>query len=157
MFCNSTLTTGISMQYDNYIEYFDSYMLSPFGFLELTNNDANIIIPGVFAEYSFEPINNFRVIAGIRGDYAMVNAPTIYSTIHSNIDGQANHTLISPRLHLKYNIIEDIFVMAGSVGKGYRVARELDENSGYLASGRDYWLHNKNTLEEAINYGINLY
>ena len=134
----STLTFGVSLQYDNYVETFQNnpYITNSVA----TPNNANIIVPGIFAEYSIDVITGLKLVAGLRGDFP-----------------NHNKTFISPRLHLKYNIIENILTFAGSVGRGYRIARVLEENSGYLSSNREFVIFNNLLPEEAWNYGANMF
>jgi outer membrane receptor for ferrienterochelin and colicin len=108
----------------------------------------------LFAEYTFDLIENFKIIAGLRADW--INEIQHFNS--SDISNTSKVTPIgTPRLHLKYGILPDTFIVAGSVGRGYRVARELAENSGYLASNRNYIVYDYNTIEEAWTYGINMY
>lgn len=122
---HNTLTTGVSLQYDNYLENLD--MLN-------TNNFENI--PGVFAEYSFNHIENLSIIVGIRTDFSSYK------------------TFISPRIHAKYNF-NDHVIWSASAGKGYRISRPIAENSSYLASSREFIIANNLKPEEAWNFGTN--
>ena len=151
IFSNSNLTSGISLQYDNYRELFDSFNYDK---LLRNNNDANVMVPGLFVEYAFGIFNNLNIIAGLRGDIPIINYDTIAMP---KSDEETNKVLLTPRIHLKYGIIPDKLVFAASVGRGWRVARELAENSSYLASNRNYILQTHNTIEEAYNYGANMY
>lgn len=137
-FESSTITTGMSLQYDNYVETFQN---NPYILNTATPNNANIIIPGIFAEYSADIIEGFKVVAGLRGDFP----------------NGGYKTFLSPRLHLKYNVIEEVLTFAGSVGRGYRIARVIEENSGYLASNREFVIFDNLKPEEAWNYGANMF
>ncbi|MGI6369520.1 MAG: TonB-dependent receptor [Ignavibacteria bacterium] len=127
LFENSTLTTGASLQYDNYLESLDSLQMN-----------AMENIPGLFAEYSFNKIENLSIIAGIRVDF-----PNNYKKF------------ISPKLHAKYNF-NDHIILSASIGKGYRIPHAIAENSGYLASSRNFIIEENILPEEAWNYGTNL-
>jgi hypothetical protein len=157
MFCNSALTAGVSLQYDNYRGLFDNFYYTKLK----TNNDASVVIPGLFIEYAFDLIKDFKAIIGMRTDFATLGNPIkMYEEGEkvSDIYSQSlNETLLTPRLHLKYGIIPDTFIVAGSIGRGHRAARALEENSGYLASNRKYILESYNTIEDAWNYGANMY
>ena len=148
-FKTSVLTVGASLQYDNYVQKFQNnpFLLNAAG----TPNNANIVIPGIFAEYSMDFFEGFKVVAGLRGDFLAGN----YNYNNDGIDQVDN--FISPRLHLKYNIFEDVLTVAGSVGRGYRIARVIEENSGYLASNREFVIFDNLRPEEAWNYGVNMF
>jgi hypothetical protein len=166
---HSSFTFGVSVQYDNFIELFDNFSYyvdtgTGSGYKTAIHNNASVTIPGAFFESSFEIFEGFNVVAGIRGDLRHLHYPSLsyiyYSpdTLNSPelVSGE-NNVLLSPRVHIKYGILPDTLVLGASAGRGYRSARELAENSGYLASNRKYILHNHNILEEAWNYGANLY
>ncbi|MBM2813333.1 MAG: hypothetical protein HW421_95 [Ignavibacteria bacterium] len=94
-------------------------------------------IPGAFLEYTYKGIEDLTVIAGMRYDYA--NDTTKFFT---------------PRLHLKYNITDDLIIRA-SAGKGFRIANVHAENIGMFASSRTMTMLENLKPEEAWNYGIN--
>ena len=166
-----TLTVGANLLYDNYREEFNVRD----AFWQKNTNHTNIMTPGTFVELSYNPITNLGIVAGLRADYVNIKSDT--NTWVNPNDGQILHWLtegdsvfLSPRLHLKYGLIPDTFVIAGSVGKGFRVARELAENTGYFASSRNIVIASYqdklsdgkngisiNKLEEAWNYGANIY
>lgn len=124
---DNNINTGISMQYDNYLETLDNMNL---------NKLENVV--GLFTEYTLNSIENLSVIAGIRLDM-----PNNYKRF------------ISPKLHLKYNF-DDHIIWSASAGKGYRIARPIAENAGYLSSSREYIITEDILPEEAWNYGTNL-
>ncbi len=125
-FAADKITVGASYQYDNYLEA-----------LSDVNYDDLVTIPGVFAEYSFSQFEDLNVLLGLRTDFP--NGFDIF---------------ISPRIHAKYNINENL-IIAASAGKGFRIARVIAENSGYLASSRNFIIADSLKLEEAWNYGAN--
>jgi outer membrane receptor for ferrienterochelin and colicins len=119
------LVTGVSMQYDNYID-------------ELNGAAAidNEIVPGAFAEYTFSGIEDVTLTGGLRAD-------------NHNRFG----TFVTPRFHAKYDV-SDFTSLRLSAGKGYRSPRVIAENSGLLASSRDIIFADDAGLEEAWNYGV---
>ncbi len=121
------LNSGISFYYDEYDEKLNS-----------TNFNRQEYIPGIFSEYNYTLPEKLNVIAGLRADY-------------HNIHG----LFFTPRIHLKYHFDKTI-VIRGSAGKGYRTANVLAENSGYLASSREWVFQEELNQEEAWNYGISL-
>lgn len=119
-------SAGISYQYDNYNESADA--------LNLERTES---VPGVFAQYTFE-LARFTAIAGARADF-----------------NSEFGTFFTPRLHLRYQVLENTTLRA-SAGKGFRTASVISENSGYLASSRQFLIADELKPEEAWNYGINL-
>ncbi len=129
-----SISTGLSMNYDNYREKLKDEKAIGVNNLHLKRNDA---IGGAYAEYTFNYYDRFTLLAGIRGDYS-----------------QDHGFFATPRLHLKYNPFGDLLGLRASVGRGYRIANVLVENSYLLASSRtmvfDKGLDN---FESAWNYG----
>lgn len=121
-----SISTGISYQYDDYQEQFD-----------LLKHDLSESIPGIFSQYTYET-EKFTAIAGLRAD-----ASSYYGTF------------LTPRLHLRYALTEDITARA-SAGKGRRTAMLFAENTGYMASSRKFIIADNLKQEEAWNYGLNL-
>jgi outer membrane receptor for ferrienterochelin and colicins len=121
------LTIGGSFAYDKYDESFDS--------LNFNRNESR---PGIFAEYTYSPINTLTIVPGARIDF-------------HNLYG----TFFTPRLHIKYSIDENTTFRA-SAGKGFRAVNLFAENLNYLASSREFVIVDKPTFEEAWNYGLNL-
>lgn len=118
---------GVSLMYDDYDEAFAD---STFDRLES--------VPGIFAQYTYNPSEKLSIIAGLRVD-------------HHNRYG----TLVTPRFHFKVNLFEKT-VLRGSAGKGYRSASVLAENTGMLVSARQLVFREDFRMEEAWNYGLNL-
>jgi outer membrane receptor for ferrienterochelin and colicins len=139
--------TGVSFLYDN----FDERLRIENGINvagTLTNSlsfDRTEFVPGVFFEYSYDDLEEFSFIAGVRVD-------------QHNLFG----TIFTPRLHLKYDLTPTTSIRA-SAGKGTRVANIISENTGVLASSRSF-VFSKPTSDqgygfkpdEAWNYGLSL-
>ncbi|MDD3876990.1 MAG: TonB-dependent receptor [Bacteroidales bacterium] len=115
---------GPSFSYDIFNENINA--------LEQINEE---IIPGFFAQYTFNNQNNLTAIAGIRYDY-------------NNLYGH----IITPRLHVKYNLNEHLTIRA-SGGKGYRSAHVVAENPFLLMNSRIMTFDENIKMEEAFNYG----
>ncbi len=124
---NHKINAGLSYMYDGYKENVNDS--------SFTKNES---VPGVFAEYTYDYLDVFTAMAGIRAD-------------QNNLYG----TFITPRLHLKYNVDEKTTIR-GSAGKGYRVANVFSENSALLASSRKLVFTENLKPEQAWNYGINI-
>ncbi|MCB9016638.1 MAG: TonB-dependent receptor [Lentimicrobiaceae bacterium] len=122
-----TYNAGVSFMYDDFDE----------SFRDTTFNRVESV-PGVFAQYTYNPNEKLSLIAGIRVD-------------HHNKYG----TIVTPRFHFKVNLFEHT-VLRGSVGKGYRSAAVLAENSGMLLSSRQLVFREDFRMEEALNFGLNI-
>lgn len=126
--------TGLSFLYDEYNETLDTQ-----GFNRIER------VPGAFAEYSFEPSNNFTLIAGVRYD-------------EHNISGG----FFTPRIHLRY-AIDEYTVARVLAGSGQRTANTIAEHQSLLASSRSFYFQGNNAnypfgipMEKAWNYGFNI-
>jgi outer membrane receptor for ferrienterochelin and colicin len=122
-----SLNTGVSFIHDKIDE-------SLYGI----NLDRVENVPGVFAEYTFKPIENMTLMAGIRAD-------------SHNLFG----TFITPRMHFRFKMNQHITVRANA-GKGYRTANAITENNYLLAGFRQLAWQDKNMFEEAWNYGLSV-
>lgn len=118
---------GISYQYDEYDEQTTG----------LSSNRSESV-PGVFGQYTFEPTEKITAIAGVRADF-------------NSLFG----TFVTPRFHFRWQFLERTTLRA-SAGKGFRTASVISENTGYLASSRQFVILENLQAEEAWNYGVNL-
>jgi outer membrane receptor for ferrienterochelin and colicins len=91
------------------------------------------IVPGAFFEYDYSDSKIFSLTAGIRADY-------------HNLFG----LLYAPRLHAKINPTPTTSLRF-NVGKGIRLANILSENTGFLASSREFLLEN---IQSPYAYGF---
>ena len=121
------LSAGFSLNYD-YLKQ----SLANVGFEAQNERET---ISGVYAQYTYSLDTRLTVMAGIRADY---------SSIHG--------TFVTPRFHLKYAPTEAMSLRL-SLGKGYRSAHALAENSYLLVSGRKLVIDDLKQ-ESALNYGI---
>ena len=132
---NHKYKAGASFQYDDYKEILNG-----------SNYDRTEIVPGSFLEYTYNYLESFNVVAGIRADY-------------HNIYG----AFLTPRLHMRY-ALEEKTVLRASGGRGFRTANILAENNGFLASSRKFIINGDNNSDKpygmeaeiAWNYGLNL-
>lgn len=129
------ITTGGSLQFDNYTEQYDLSIGS------LQKTQFNEAVPGVFGEYSYIIDPKLVVMTGMRLDYNFLY----------------NKLFWTPRLHLKWQVTKDLSIRA-SAGKGYRTAYVLTENLALLTSNRTYHIFEDETQkpEEAYNAGFSL-
>lgn len=94
------------------------------------------VVPGVFGQYTWNPLESFSMIAGLRYDY----------------NNYFDQNMITPRLHLRWNLNDEITFRA-SGGKGYRSPNVFAENMGLMASSRQFHIADNIQMEEAWNYG----
>ena len=127
-------TAGMSYVYDAYAEQLDS-----------VNYNRVEQVPGAFFEYTWNNEERFTLVAGMRVD-------------ENNLFG----TFWSPRMHFRYSITENTSFKAVG-GKGYRTANVIIENTGQLASSRQWVIQGTEQTngfglrpEVAWNYGVNL-
>lgn len=127
------LSTGLSLNYDNFDQKF-----------RLTNDitvapayqNERETTPGLYAQYTFDLDKNLILMAGVRYD-------------HSSIYG----SMLTPRFHAKWNLLEGAVSIHGSVGRGYRSPHALADNHFYMASSRNIVIGSDLTQEVAMNYG----
>ncbi len=93
-------------------------------------------VTGAYAEYTWTPVDNFTLLAGLRADY---------SNLHK--------WFVTPRMHLKYDVAPWLHLRA-SAGKGYRSNFIFPENSYLLASSRTLHIADNLKQESAWNYGV---
>jgi outer membrane receptor for ferrienterochelin and colicins len=99
--------TGASFLFDRFDEQFAR-----------TPYERSERVPGVFFEYTYNPIEEVTVVAGIRAD-----------------QHNAYGTMVTPRLHVRYSPDED-WVFRASAGRGYRTTNIFAENATVFASSR---------------------
>jgi outer membrane receptor for ferrienterochelin and colicin len=131
---NHQYRTGISFQADNYEETIRSDMYN-----------RKELVPGAFLEYTFNHLDIFTAVAGIRADY------------HSNFG-----TFVTPRLHIRYEPIPRT-VFRASAGRGQKTASIFAENIGIFASSRFISIEGDGSskpygldAEVAWSYGLNM-
>lgn len=128
------LSTGISMNVENYDEQLDALTRSQLPGYDMTRN---IVVPGVYGQYTLNLDHKLILQAGLRMDYA-----------------KGYGAFVTPRLHVKYEIAPWLTTRL-SAGKGYRIANELVEHSYLLASSRKLSIDPElDRLEDAWNYGV---
>lgn len=124
---NNTITSGYSLNYDDYVEYLDQ-----------TNFLRTELVQGIFAEYAYKHDDDFILQAGLRLDY-------------HNLYG----FLFTPRIHARYSF-EEHTIFRVSAGKGYRSPNVLAENNHFLANSRSIIIASDLLQEEAWNFGVNM-
>lgn len=104
----------LDFRYDKYKE---QYLLVPY--------NSEEIVPGIYAEYTFNRNDKFGFVAGSRLDYH--NEWGLFYT---------------PRLHLKYNFTQDI-ILRVSGGRSFRTANVFSDNLSTMATSRDLVIEGK--------------
>lgn len=130
-----SLSTGLSMNYDG----FDENLVQYAGGESVRHAyDRTEVVPGAYAQYTFNLNDKLILLAGVRADYS-----TLYDFF------------VTPRVHIKYNPF-DWFHIRASAGKGFRTANVLAENNFLLSSSRKMYIADNLDQEEAWNTGLNL-
>lgn len=122
---NHSFKTGLSFVLDDYNQSFNDSV-----FLKTE------IIPGAFFEYTYNRLDKFILVGGLRGD------------IH-NMYGE----LFSPRLHVKWNINKKN-ALRFSFGRGYRIPNPFADNVSNMASSRQWIVSPNFRPEDAISSGV---
>jgi len=108
--------------------------------LKIQRNEYNV---GGFFEYSYDSLENFNLILGVRVD------------AHNTIG-----TFVTPRVHLRYALNDNKTVLRLSAGEGRRVSSVFAENQKFLGSQRQLNITNPTAPmygllpERAWNYGF---
>lgn len=109
---NHIIKAGASFQLDHFEENFDNWTMT-----------RKEVVPGAFVEYTYNYLTKLNIVAGLRGD-------------HHNLFG----SFLTPRLHIRYAPFEKTAIRA-SIGKAQRTANFLSENTGLMASNRQFMLN----------------
>ncbi|WP_201978769.1 TonB-dependent receptor [Hymenobacter rubidus] len=131
--------TGLSFLYDAYQERLHD------GLAYLFNSPADVdgrelrarreLVPGAFAEYTYQNSRNLTVVVGLRAD-------------RHNLYGWQ----VTPRLNVKYDVAKNtVLRLAG--GRGFRVANPIADNAALLASARAFVVGSNLQPEKAWNLG----
>lgn len=120
------------------------------GYIWSMRNNSNIMEPGIFAEYTYQIEEKFSLVAGLRGDYAMVGN-------NYYVKDAKNKFLITPRAHIKWSITPRTTLRA-SAGMGYRRQNIVTDNIWMMTTSREIAsldnLHDD--MEQALTVGGSL-
>ena len=147
----SSLNAGASfyarMMNDNYSHFGSRDEASNIWML---NNKSTLMEPGIFAEYTYQIEEKFSLVAGIRGDYALVGDNYYAQEVKSK-------PLITPRAHIKWNITPRTTLRA-SAGMGYRRQNLVTDNIWMMTTSREIFNLNglKDDMEAAATFGGSL-
>ena len=131
--------TGLSFLYDDYQELLSdgrAYSLdTPTDAYTREHRTRRELVPGAFAEYTYQNSRNLTVVAGLRAD-------------RHNLYGWQ----VTPRLNLKYDAAKNT-VLRLAAGQGFRVANPIADNAAMLASARAFVIGTNLQPERAWNAG----
>lgn len=129
------LSTGLSLNMDRTVQ--KSAYFTQTNPLNAFRPERNEVVGGAFAEYTWLALRTLTIQAGVRGDY------------HNEYG-----FFVTPRLHLKYDPIEQIQIRA-SAGQGYRSVNVFVENNFLFASNRikNIAVADNLAMETAFNWG----
>ena len=124
---------GLNFSYDRYLETVDTFYFN--------RSDRSL---GSFLEYSYNNLENFTLVAGVRLD------------IHNRLG-----TFVTPRLHLRY-LPQENTIIRFSLGSGRKAANIFAENQTLFGTNRQInILKNGGSIyglnpEKAWNYGASI-
>ena len=124
---------GLNFSYDRYLETVDTFYFN--------RSDRSL---GSFLEYSYDNLENFTLVAGVRLD------------IHNRLG-----TFVTPRLHLRY-LPQENTIIRFSLGSGRKAANIFAENQTLFGTNRQInILKNGGSIyglnpEKAWNYGVSI-
>jgi hypothetical protein len=127
---------GLSARGDFYEEEYRFGSRSVAGLKYLLHE--NELVGGAFGEYTFSLEGKLTAMAGLRADQN-----SLYGT------------LVTPRLHVKYDVTETLAVRA-SAGRGLRSPNVITDNIWIMASQRDVAADEKPKMEDAWTLGLSL-
>lgn len=127
------LSTGLSLNNDRFKQKFH---LTNETSIDPAYQNESEVTPGFYAQYTFDLNSKLIIMAGFRYDYS-----SIYGS------------MITPRVHARWNVVDGVLSLYSSVGRGYRSPHPLAENHFYMASSRNIVIGSDLTQEVAMNYG----
>ena len=127
------LSTGLSLNYDRYHQRF---RLQNDNNIPAAVNVEKETVPGAYAQYTLSTRSGLILMGGIRYD-------------HSSKYG----SMITPRLHARWNLFEGTFSIHASAGRGFRSPHALADNHFYMASSRKIVIDSDLQQEVATNCG----
>ncbi len=117
-------------------------------------NYMDVLEPGVFAEYTYNIKDKFSLVAGVRGDLSTI--PGGVSESGESIATESEF-LLTPRMHLRYNLTEQTALRA-SAGLGSRRVMPFTDNIWMLGTNRTIVnsLQAGEDIEKAATMGASL-
>lgn len=127
------LSAGLSLNYDHYDQKFrlqNDPLITP------AHQKDTETTPGIYAQYTFDLHSGLILMGGTRYDYS-----TLYGS------------MVTPRLHAKWQLLDGALSLHASVGRGYRSPHALADNHFLMASSRNIIIGSDLRQEVAMNYG----
>ena len=145
----SSLNAGASF-YARMMNDVYSHFGSNDGYVWGLNNNSTLMEPGVFAEYTYQIEDKFSLVAGIRGDYAMVGD-------NYYIANAKNELIVTPRAHIRWSITPRTTLRA-SAGMGSRRQNLVTDNIWMMTTSREILNLDglNNDMEQALTVGGSL-
>ena len=114
------------------------------------DNNSMLMEPGVFAEYTYQIEEKFSLVAGLRGDYAMVGD-------NYYIPNAKNDFIVTPRAHIRWSITPRTTLRA-SAGMGSRRQNLVTDNIWMMTTSREIFNLDglKDDMEKALTVGGSL-
>ena len=114
------------------------------------DNNSMLMEPGVFAEYTYQIEEKFSLVAGLRGDYAMVGD-------NYYIPNAKNDFIVTPRAHIRWSITPRTTLRA-SAGMGSRRQNLVTDNIWMMTTSREIFnlVGLKDDMEKALTVGGSL-
>ncbi len=116
--------TGVSILYDDFQEVYSDSIFN-----------RKEVVPGLYYEYTFSLKDRLTVLAGVRTDF-------------HNLYG----TYFTPRFHAHFQVNQNT-TLRGAIGRGYRTANAVMENSKALVSSRQLIITETPKTEVSWNMG----
>lgn len=137
-----TYRLGASFLGDDFREFYSTGVVysteSPAERDRREHRNRRELVPGAFAEYTYQNARNLTVVAGLRADY-------------HNLYGLQ----VTPRLNLKYDAAKNT-VLRVAAGRGFRVPNPIADNVAMLVSSRELVFGANLRPEKAWNVGGSL-
>ena len=114
------------------------------------DNNSMLMEPGVFAEYTYQIEEKFSLVAGLRGDYAMVGD-------NYYIPNAKNDFIVTPRAHIRWSITPRTTLRA-SAGMGSRRQNLVTDNIWMMTTSREIFNLDRlnDDMEKALTVGGSL-
>ena len=114
------------------------------------DNNSMLMEPGVFAEYTYQIEDKFSLVAGLRGDYAMVGDNYYIKDAKSKL-------IVTPRAHIRWSITPRTTLRA-SAGMGSRRQNIVTDNIWMMTTSREILNLDglTNDMETALTVGGSL-
>ena len=145
----SSLNAGASFYARMMNDIYSHYGANDNNIWNLANNSM-LMEPGIFAEYTYQIEEKFSLVAGIRGDYAIVGD-------NYYVADAKNEFIVTPRAHIRWSITPRTTLRA-SAGMGSRRQNLVTDNIWMMTTSREIFNLDglTNDMEQALTVGGSL-